>query len=130
VAASDAFPRASRNPNADPAELEWTSYVVEQAVRASLGLIGPDVLGLAVEARKDGVTFHVALFRRSKRADDDIEDMVFEFDALTAGDMKGGIPWNVAITVGSFSPQWDGSQLRPIFVAHESVRTAVEFSDS
>jgi hypothetical protein len=130
MSSSDAFPRARRNPDADPAELEWAGYVVEQAVGASLGLIGPDVLGLAVEVRKDGVIFHVALFRRSKRADDDIEDMVFEFDALTAGDMEGGIPWSVAITVGGLSPRWDGGQLRPISLAHESVRIAVESTDS
>jgi hypothetical protein len=55
MSSSDAFPRARRNPDADPAELEWAGYVVEQAVGASLGLIGPDVLGLAVEVRKDGV---------------------------------------------------------------------------
>jgi hypothetical protein len=79
-------------PDADRAELDWTNYVVVQAVQASLGLIRPDVLGIAVEARADGVTFQVALFRGSTQADEDVEDIVFEFDALTCTDMEGGVP--------------------------------------
>jgi len=124
VAIDDAFPQIRRNPDADQAALDWSNYVVGQAVQASLGLIGPDVLGIAVEIQKSGVTFHVALFRHTTQADEDIEDMVFEFDALTAGVVEGGIPWRVTVTVDGLRPQWDGNELRPIFLAHESVRVA------
>jgi hypothetical protein len=124
VAVDDSIPQIRRNPDANHAALEWSNYVVGQAMQASLGLVGPDVLGIAVEIRNDGVTFHVALFRHTAQADEDIEDMVFEFDALTAGVGEGGIPWDVAITVGDFGPNWDGNELRRIFLVHESVRVA------
>ncbi len=88
----DAFPQIRRNPDADQAALDWSNYVVGEAVQASLGLIGPEVLGIAVEVQKSGMTFHVTLVKQTTQADEDIEDMVFEFDARTAGVVEGGIP--------------------------------------
>ncbi|MEU5788307.1 hypothetical protein ABZ754_11325 [Micromonospora purpureochromogenes] len=114
---NDDWPQVILNPDAGP-RLIWENHVVLGAVQASLGLIGPNVRGIAVEAQKDRVTFHVALTQRSPQAEDDIEDMIFDFEALSWGEVPGGLTVDTVITVGDTGPEWTGYQWRRIFIAH------------
>jgi hypothetical protein len=118
MTANDEYPQVILGPNAGP-ELTWQNHVVLDAVQASLGNIGPDVRGIAVQAEKDRVTFHFALTRRTEQADEDIADTLAEFEALTMGTVRGEFSIDTTVTVGDTGPQWSGYPGRRIFLAHE-----------
>jgi hypothetical protein len=118
VADRSEYPQFIFNPDADVRKLAWENHVVLVAVQASLGNVGPDVRGIAVEAGADRVTFHVALGQRSPRSDEDIDDMLVEFDAGTAGCVQGDFTLGTVVTVGDAGPGWSGYPWRRIFLAH------------
>ncbi|GIG01132.1 hypothetical protein [Catellatospora citrea] len=118
MAESSGYPQIVLNPDADLQRLTWENHVVLAAVQASLGNIGPDVRGIAVEAGKDRVTFHVALTQRSAKGDEDIEDMLSEFEAVTGGYVRGTFALDTLVTVGDTGPEWSGYRWRRIFLAH------------
>ncbi|WP_238014203.1 hypothetical protein KZZ52_11960 [Dactylosporangium sp. AC04546] len=63
------------NPNLTGAEeraLLRRNYLVLQTGQAALGLIGPDMLGIAVEAQPDAVVLHFAIAIRTAETEEDI----------------------------------------------------------
>jgi hypothetical protein len=118
VTTNDDYPQVILGPDASP-QLIWENHVVLGAVQASLGNVGPGVRGIAVEVHKDGVTFHVALAQRSQQAEEDIEDMIAEFEAEGLGDVPRGLTVNAVVTVGDTGPEWTGYRWRRIFLAHQ-----------
>jgi hypothetical protein len=88
--------------------------VVLATVQAMLGLVSPDVHGVAVEIDGDSVTLHLAVARADGEIREDINDMV--------GDLEGLLwPERVEVTprvhVGSTNGAWEGRQHRVIFLA-------------
>lgn len=111
-------PQSILHPDAEQRKLARENSIVLMALQASLGLVGPDVRGMAVEAGEDRVTFHVALTQRSARSDEDLDDLLFEFEALTWGMVRGGFALDTVVTVGDTGPAWSGHPWRRIFLAH------------
>lgn len=116
--ASAEYPQIIGRTNADPG-LTWENHVALFALQASLGNIVPEVRGVAVEAGKERVTFHVALVQRSRQADEDIEDMLAEFEVQTLGVVRGRFTIGAEVTVGATGPEWSGYEWRRIFLAHD-----------
>jgi hypothetical protein len=76
------------NPHLTAAEeraLLRRNYVLLQTGQAALGLIGPNLLGIAIELRTDAIVLHFAISTHTAEVDEEIEDIFFELDALLSG---------------------------------------------
>ncbi|WP_143193891.1 hypothetical protein [Micromonospora sp. CB01531] len=129
MTANDEHPEITPEADGDLERIRRNETVLE-AVQVSLGLIGPDVLGIAVESRSDGVTFHVALARRTAEADEDIEDMIADYEARTLGYVPSEFTIDAAVTVEDTGPQWRGRRWSVIYLAHPSIRRAATASSA
>ncbi|MFC5814927.1 hypothetical protein [Nonomuraea harbinensis] len=69
-----------------PEELERENEAVLDAVQALLGLISPDVIAVAVRAEKDRIELSFWVRRRTSELDEDIEDAIFDMEALHSGE--------------------------------------------
>ncbi|MFI7105495.1 hypothetical protein ACIBK9_04235 [Nonomuraea sp. NPDC050227] len=67
-------------------ELERENAIVLDAVQALLGLVSADVIAVAVCVETDRVGLHFWVRRRTSELDEDIEDAIFELDALLSGE--------------------------------------------
>jgi hypothetical protein len=96
----------------DP-RVERGNLLVLQALQASIGLISHDMLGVAVEREPDRVVLHFCLAERSETVDEDIDQMVFELDALLGGKVKiEALPY-----LGTTDSAWPGRRGRLLWLA-------------
>lgn len=93
--------------------LEHDNSLVLQAVQASLGLISCDVSGISISITTDRIVWHFALKRETEEVREDIEDMLFEFDALLAG----SVALESRVYVGDPDARWPGRGGRLIYLA-------------
>lgn len=49
------------------ARIDWENRAILFVLQASVGLIGPEVLGVSVEAKKDEVIVHICFVRRTRQ---------------------------------------------------------------
>lgn len=67
-------------------DLERENAIVLDAVQALLGLISTDVIAIAVGMERDRIELRFWVRRRTSELNEDIEDAVFELDALLSGE--------------------------------------------
>ena len=96
--------------------LDRENMLVIQAVQASLGLVSPDVLGISVEARHSQVILHFAVKRKTPDIGEDIDEIMFEFDAL----LEGSEILKSRIYLGVPDKNWPGRVGRLIYLAKPS----------
>ena len=71
-----------------PEWLLWQHYVHAQVGAASLGLIGEELLAIAVQIGEGSVTLHVVVSQRTDEVLEDIDDICFDLDVLLDGHTK------------------------------------------
>jgi len=85
------------------------NYLLLQTGQAALGLIGPDMLGIAVEPRIDDViVLHFAVAARTAEVEEDIEDIVGDLDALLGGGPDERSMISSEVHVGKPDHSWPG----------------------
>ena len=65
------------------------NYLLLMTGQAALGLIGPDVLGIALELRAQAVVLHVAALQETAELAEDIAEIVCELEAYLSGGPEG-----------------------------------------
>lgn len=84
------------------------NYLLLQTGQAALGLIGPDVLGIAVEPRHDEVILHIAAASRTEALDEDLADMTGDLDAYLSDGPEHLTRISVQVHVGTADDTWPG----------------------
>lgn len=95
--------------------LEYENMMVLDTLQASLGLISEDMRGISVQLQSEKVVLHFAIRERNATIDSDIEDMIFELDALR----EGAIRIEASLYVGAPDSAWPGRKGRLIYLAKE-----------
>lgn len=106
--------------------LAWENMAVLMTLQASQGLIGPDVAGMSVQVTNDEITIHVCLRAYTEAAVEDMDDLVFELEALLAGVVIPMPQVTVVPYVGPHDARWPGYGHRRIFTAHDGAPTGDE----
>jgi hypothetical protein len=97
--------------------LERENMLVLDALQASLGLISADMRAVSVQLDPDKVVLHFAMRERNCDVDEDIEDMVFELDALREGSTR----IEASVYVGAPDQSWPGRAGRLLYLAKETL---------
>lgn len=108
------------SPDLSPAEeraLLRRNYLLLMAGQAALGLIGPDILGIAVEPRLDEVVFHVAASSDSDALHEDLQDIADDLDGLLAGGPEQLTRISVQIHIGPADTSWPGRPHALLYLA-------------
>ncbi|MCX5409911.1 hypothetical protein OHA37_39490 [Streptomyces sp. NBC_00335] len=82
------------------------NYLLIQTLQASLGLIGPDVLAIAVEPRPEEVVLHFAVAELTAEVEEDVEDIVFELTVFLAGGPEQRSKITTELHVGDPHATW------------------------
>jgi hypothetical protein len=93
--------------------LERENGLVLDVVQAALGLISPEICAISVEQDSNRITLYVAVSESNAQVNEDIEDLVFELEAL----QDGPIAVEASIFVGAPSGDWPGINRRKIYMA-------------
>ncbi|WIX93235.1 hypothetical protein [Amycolatopsis sp. DG1A-15b] len=84
------------------------NYLLLQTGQAALGLIGPDMLAIAVEAQPEAIVLHFAVAAHTTEIDEDINDIAFELDALLGGGPEQSSGITTQIHLGQPDNTWPG----------------------
>ena len=87
------------------------------AGRAALGLIGPDLVGIAIEPNAGGIVLHIAALRSTAELADDIAEMVSIIEAYLAGGPEQDSTITTNLHIGQPDLSWAGRQHDLLFVA-------------
>ena len=87
----------------------WTSYVIVQAARASVGLVGASVRAMGCVVRSDEVELHFAVVNATAAELEDIDEIAFELDVLLEGHTR------IRTLVHDGVRRLDWSAMEPIF---------------
>lgn len=96
--------------------LAWIHYVVAQAARAAVGLLGPEIRAMGCGIGDEGVTLHFSASASSDGVREDIEEIAFELDVLLEGHTS------IRTYVHTDGSRLDWSQLYPIYEARPEDR--------
>jgi hypothetical protein len=84
------------------------NYLLLMTGQAALGLIGPEIRGIAVEARSDEVVLHIAVTSDTEALREDVKDITDDLDAYLAGGPERLTPISTQIHVGQADTTWPG----------------------
>ncbi|MEU6072426.1 hypothetical protein [Micromonospora sp. NPDC047074] len=118
---AERYPLVRLGPGAGP-RLEWENYASLFVLEASQGLIGPEVLGVSVEARADEIIVHVCLREENEAVADDLDELVAEFDAVQGGVVEPQVRVTIAKHLGDTDPRWPGYSHPRIFLISDRMR--------
>ncbi|WP_330309757.1 MULTISPECIES: hypothetical protein [unclassified Streptomyces] len=93
------------------------NYLLLQTGQAALGLIGPGMLGMAVEARSDVVVIHFSIATRTSELEEDIDDIVFELEAFLGGGPEQHSQIASQVHVGQPDGTWPGRSHALLYLA-------------
>lgn len=94
--------------------LEWENHVVLMVGQALLGLVSPEMRGVAVEFDGESVTVHFAVTQLDDELREDIDEVVADVE---------GLLWPETPDVrsrtfhGSSGPGWEGRSHRLVYLA-------------
>ncbi|WP_416904400.1 hypothetical protein [Micromonospora echinospora] len=97
-------------------DLERENRLVLDVVQAALGLISGYIRAISIGLEPQRVILHIAIHRHSAQVDEDIEDLVFGFEAL----QDRNIAVEAAVFVGAPNADWPGRSGRLVYVAKEA----------
>jgi len=92
------------------------SYMLLMTGQAALGLIGPDVLGIALELRAQAVVLHVAALQDTAELAEDVAQIVFELEAYLSGGPEGDSVISTVLSVGAPDSKWS-ARYAPLYIA-------------
>ena len=95
--------------------LERENRLVLDVVQAALGLISREMRAISVKRDSNRIDLYVAVHERNAQVDEDVEDLVFELEAL----QDGPIAIEASVFVGAPNADWPGSSGRRVYVAKE-----------
>ncbi|MDT0266719.1 hypothetical protein RM844_10480 [Streptomyces sp. DSM 44915] len=107
---------------AEERDLLRCNYLLLQAGQAALGLIGPDLLGIAVEPRPGAVVLHFAVAAYSAELAEDLDDLVSELSVCLAGGPERDSEIIAAPHLGPPDPSWPGHRHAPLYLAKSPPR--------
>ncbi|MTE21435.1 hypothetical protein F0L17_20425 [Streptomyces sp. TRM43335] len=117
-------------PNLTPDEVRAQlrrDHLLLRACQASLGLVGRDVLGLAVEPRPGEVVLHAAVVRETPDAVRDLHDIASELKLLLVGGPDDRSDITTQVHVGLPCPaSWPGHDHALVYLAKWDEATAAE----
>ncbi|WP_433041054.1 hypothetical protein [Dactylosporangium sp. CS-033363] len=117
------YPAVLTGPGAGP-RLDWENWATLFVLQASQGLIGPEVLGVSVQATPDEIVVHVCLREDNEAVAEDLDDLVFELDAPLAGIVAPAVRLSVVKYRGDTDSRWPGYAHRRIHLASHRMRAA------
>jgi hypothetical protein len=123
VEESKRYPVVRLGPAAGP-RLVWENFAILFVLQASQGNIGPEVLGISVEATQDEVTVHVCLREENEAVREDLDDLVSEFEGIQSGVVEPPVRITIAKHVGDTDPSWPGYYHQRIFLINDRMRDA------
>lgn len=92
------------------------NFLLLMTGQAALGLIGPGILGIAVEPRAQAVVIHVAALQDTAELAADIAEIVAELEAYLYGGPEGDSIVSSALSIGPPDSNWLG-QHAPLYIA-------------
>jgi hypothetical protein len=98
------------------ASLERENRLVLDVVQAALGLISREMRAISIDQDSNRINLYVAVRERNAQVDEDVEDLVFELDALQDGPVR----IESHIFVGAPNLEWPGNSGRRVYVAKET----------
>ncbi|WP_290052612.1 hypothetical protein [Amycolatopsis solani] len=93
-------------------ELERENILVLQLVQASIGLISPEIYAISIQLQDSHVTVHFAVQKVTSALREDVDDIIFELDALIPGSMTS----KALIHQGMPDSHWTGRQYRMVYM--------------
>ncbi|MFV2104649.1 hypothetical protein [Micromonospora sp. LOL_024] len=90
--------------------------LVLNVVQAALGLISREMRAISVRLDSDRITLYVAVYERSAQVGEDVNDLVFELEAL----QDGPIAIESLIYMGAPDVDWPGNSARRVYLAKEA----------
>lgn len=93
------------------------NYLLLQTAQAALGLIGPDILGIAVEPREDTVVLHFAVTERTPEVEEDIQDIADDLEAFLGGGPEQLSEILTQIQIGRPDTAWPGRAHALLYIA-------------
>lgn len=102
---------------ADERILLRRNYLLLMAGQAALGLIGPDIVGVAVEPRPDAVALHFAVAKRTPEAEEDIQDIADDLAVYLGGGPDQRSRILTQIHVGRPDAGWPGYTHALLYIA-------------
>lgn len=102
--------------------LDWENDATLFILQASQGLIGPEVLGVSVEAKPEEIVVHVCLREENEAVTEDLDDLMSEFDALQVGTVEPEVRVSIVKYLGNTDRRWPGYLHRRIFLVNDRVR--------
>ncbi|MFB6783406.1 hypothetical protein ACFCX0_40315 [Streptomyces sp. NPDC056352] len=102
---------------AEERDLLRRNYLLLQTGQASLGLIGPDVLGIAVEPRQDEIVLHFAIAAHTAEVEEDLDDIVFELRAFLGGGPEQHLTITTELHVGHPHATWFSPRYAVLYLA-------------
>lgn len=97
------------------ASLERENNLVLDVVQAALGLISREMRAISFDQDSERINLYVAVHEHNPQVDEDIEDLVFELEAL----QEGPVVIEPHVFVGSPGREWPGNSGRRVYVAKE-----------
>jgi hypothetical protein len=98
------------------AQRERENKLVLDVVQAALGLISPEMRAISIVLEPGRVVLHLAVHVHNAQVDEDVEDLVFELEAL----QDRAVTVMSAIFVGAPDASWPGNLGRRVYMARES----------
>jgi len=108
------------NPHLTPDEeraLLRRNYLLLHAGQATLGLIGSNLLAIAVEPGPSAIVLHFAIAAHTTEVDEDIEDIFFQLDATLSGGPEEHSELKTQIHVGQPDDTWPGRSHALLYLA-------------
>ena len=93
--------------------LDRENALVLDVVQAALGLISPRLRAIALRLDRDEASLHVAVTERTPQVDEDVDRLVFEFEALQDVPVKV----EAVVHVGAPDLGWPGRAGRLVYLA-------------
>ncbi|MFD1322245.1 hypothetical protein ACFQ4H_14200 [Micromonospora sonneratiae] len=85
-------------------------------VQAALGLISREVRAISFDQDSGQINLYIAVYERNAQVDEDVEDLVFELEAL----QDGPVVIESHVFVGAPNAEWSGNSGRRVYLAKET----------
>lgn len=86
--------------------------------QAALGLIGSEVVGMAIEPRLGEVVIHVVVTRETPALAEDLEDIAFELAVFLADGPERDTLISTRVQLGGVDGMWhDHQRFAPFYIA-------------
>lgn len=115
------FPVVRVGSGTGPAQA-WSNAATLTVLQASQGLIGPEVLGLSVQAEPEEIIVHVCLRETSTEVSADLADLEPAIDALLAGVVEPPVKVSLRVHEGEPGPEWPGYAHQRVYLISDRLR--------